>query len=715
MAADRDMRLIVLPALPVGILRIVGILGLGLFAAMFAFEIAGRRWRWRLPWPGAASGTASALVVALALASGEPAAAQPPSAEILEELKERLLAPPSCVPGCAEVASASVEIDEETVTIHLEVHAAENVAVPLPGTIEGWRPQRIRSGGAELNVRRDDEGVIWVPLPEGGHALTLEGSAPAVDAVELRFPAVPRAIDANSAYWHMVGIRNRTLPAGALNLSRIRDQEGAPNWESGRLPVFLEVERSVKLGLDWEVDSRVRRVAPESGALNMAIPLLDGESVLDEDVAVGGDGVLVALGATTQHFGWRSALPRQSSFVLRMSPEHPWREVWRFHIGSQWNVTFNGVPESLPDPGAASRVAVLHPRPGETVEVAVSRPEAVAGGTLAFDNVTVSTTVGAHHSRSQMVIAYRSTLGSSHVIRLPAGAVLESVHLDGRVEPVVAIGGELTVPIIPGEHTLMVNWTQAARPEKTSGYGSDGKLIARIDSLTARTWRGLREAAQGLRVGTPDIELGVPSSNLVNELTMPSDRWLLFTHGPRLGPAVLYWTELVAVLIAGLILGRLKWTPLRTHHWLLLGFGFSTSTWLALGVVVVWLVAHGTRKFWGANVSEPVYRLAQIGLGALTLAAFGAIVAGVGVGLLGDPDMHIAGFDSASRELRWFADRTQSAVPKAYVFSVPLWVYKGLILAWALWLSFALIRWLPWIWRRFAEEGLWYRTKPAAR
>jgi hypothetical protein len=29
------------------------------------------------------------------------------------------------------------------------------------------------------------------------------------------------------------------------------------------------------------------------------------------------------------------------------------------------------------------------------------------------------------------------------------------------------------------------------------------------------------------------------------------------------------------------------------------------------------------------------------------------------------------------------------------------------MLAWALWLSFALLRWLPWGWRAFSASGIW--------
>ena len=95
----------------------------------------------------------------------------------------------------------------------------------------------------------------------------------------------------------------------------------------------------------------------------------------------------------------------------------------------------------------------------------------------------------------------------------------------------------------------------------------------------------------------------------------------------------------------------------------------------------------------------------------LTLAAFAAILAGVPHGLLGAPDMSVRGFESAGRELTWFADRTENAVARASVWSLPIWTYKAMILAWALWLSFALLRWLPWVWTCFSERGLW-RPRP---
>jgi len=680
----RTMRLVILPEWLVSALRFLMVLALAGFAAWFAFDIRGRPFK--LPGsPGRGAGSAAATGLFLCLlTAGDRAWADPPSPAILDELKARLLPVPACAPRCAEVVGADVEANEEDVTIRLSVHAMETVALPLPGTLEGWQPAQVEAGKSALPAWRDGEGVLWVRLEAGRHELILQGPIPPGDTLEIPFAVPPRSVAARSEHWFIAGVENRALKAGALNLTRLREESDAgtvARWEPSRLPAFLEVERSVVLGLDWTVFTIVTRRAPETGAINVEVPLLDGEAVIEEGASVVGGSVAVAMDPTQQRFYWRSTLPRQS-MTLRAPTDRPWQEVWKFNIGSDWHVDFAGIPESMGDEAGGRRVAVFHPRQGEELEATVARPDAAPGGALAFDRVSVQTSLGAHRRDSEMRLEYRSTRGASHRIRLPEDADVTSVSVDGKPEPVVALDGETTLPILPGEHTIEVAWNQPAEP--------------------------------GFRVRTPSIELAAPASNIASELHIPTNRWLLFTAGPTLGAAVLYWPQLVALVLASLVLGRLRWTPLRAYHWLLLGLGFSMSSWFAFAVVVAWLFAHGTRKSWGAGLSDVPHRLVQIGFGALTLAAFAAIIAGIGWGLLGNPDMQITGFDSGGSQLRWFADRAADVLPGASVWSVPVWTYKVLILAWALWLSFALVRWLPWVWQRFAERGLWYLQKEPA-
>ena len=48
---------------------------------------------------------------------------------------------------------------------------------------------------------------------------------------------------------------------------------------------------------------------------------------------------------------------------------------------------------------------------------------------------------------------------------------------------------------------------------------------------------------------------------------MPRDRWTLFLTGPLLGPAVLFWSMLLVVLVLVI--------RLRSGSWLLLGIGLT--------------------------------------------------------------------------------------------------------------------------------------------
>jgi hypothetical protein len=58
-------------------------------------------------------------------------------------------------------------------------------------------------------------------------------------------------------------------------------------------------------------------------------------------------------------------------------------------------------------------------------------------------------------------------------------------------------------------------------------------------------------------------------------------------------------------------------------------------------------------------------------------------------------------------QLSWFEDRSAGVTPSAGAISISIWFYRAAMLAWALWLSFALLRWLPWAWRAYAHQGLW--------
>ena len=177
---------------------------------------------------------------------------------------------------------------------------------------------------------------------------------------------------------------------------------------------------------------------------------------------------------------------------------------------------------------------------------------------------------------------------------------------------------------------------------------------------------------------------------------------------------MLFWSLLPVILLVAVALGRVRLTPLRAVHWFLLGVGL-TQVEVALALVVVgWLLALGWRRQRGHELGARGFDAAQVLLVAWTAAAFAVLVIAIQRGLLGAPDMQIAGNESTAALLRWYADRAAATLPQAWVLSAPLLVYRVLMLAWALWIAVALLRWLRWGWECLGSGGYWRRLRPAA-
>src|SRR6185312_10469063 len=145
----------------------------------------------------------------------------------------------------------------------------------------------------------------------------------------------------------------------------------------------------------------------------------------------------------------------------------------------------------------------------------------------------------------------------------------------------------------------------------------------------AFTLRFREPSAMGMSSGTPQVALHARAANVKLSLALPQDRWVLWTWGPQAGPAVLYWSELIALLIVAIALARFAPAPLRWWQWLLLALGFSTFAWSAYALVVVWLIALGMRARSERLPEYSVFNLVQVLLAALTAIALLCLISAV--------------------------------------------------------------------------------------
>jgi hypothetical protein len=706
--AEDTLRVLYVGPLLLGAWRIAGVALLALwFAALLRLASGGRGSAWlrtRATDPAAtAAGASTALaalspaLVLLALATtglAPPAtqAASTPDPALLETLRQRLLAPPACVPDCAEILRARVEVDGERLSIVLEASALADVAVALPAGGDRWQIESASvDGAAGIVVAREGDGTPWMPLRAGARTIRLAGRIADVDALPLLFAQPPRTIEVEARGWEVGGVEGGRLLSGALELTRRRGAapsagDAEPDAAAGGaefLP-FVRVFRQFTFGPEWSAETLVRRLAPERAAFTVEVPLVAGESVLTAGLDVdAARRARVGLAAGQPQAGWTSTLARAEALVLAAPPASANRaEVWRFVAGPEWALAFDGPPAVLPDdPDGPQWIYTYYPRPGESLRVGLRRPAAVPGATLAIDAVEHRLRVGARSADATLLLRYRSTQGGRHVIALPPDARVTSVTVDDAPQQLRPEGGELSLGLLPGTHRVEIGW----------------------------------ESPQGVAAASrpPAVDLRSPAGNVRTTLELPADgRWILFAlgRGAGVGPAVLYWSELLAFLALALLLGRLPASPLRPSEWLVLGLGLSTQSWGVFALVAAWLLALRWRASWDAQrASRVAFNLVQLVLAALSVVALSSLVfSGFQYGFLSTPDMGIVGAGSSGNVLQWFADRTAGPLPQPLVVSVPLWVYKALVFAWALAVAWLLaMRWLPWAWRAWSAGGYW--------
>ncbi|MBX9609545.1 MAG: hypothetical protein K2Y51_25270 [Gammaproteobacteria bacterium] len=674
--ADQEVELLLLSPrvnLLLAALRVLLLAALGASFLRLAFG------PWRRPRPPQA---ALLLVTVVALGGGAPARADLPSRELLDELAARLTRAPECLPGCATLPRLAVDVQAQQVTLTGELHAAAAVAVPLPGGADQWTPSEVRvDGDAGRGLSRDAAGVLWLEVPPGRHRVELQGPAPIGASFTLALPLRPERLRLALDGWSVSGLR----PDGGVEAQLIFTRRAAAaagadaGLEPRSLPAFFQVERVLRFAHEWRVETTVTRQTPADSAAALAIPLLPGEAVTSADVQVVDGKVQVVLAASDTRFAWSSVLAERSPLTLVAPPSREWVETWRADIAPLWHAELGGL--AVVHHQADGRwLPTWQPWPGEQVSLALSRPAGVEGRTLTIESSTFDYAPAQRARDATLNFTLTSSQGGQHVVELPRGAAVEGVAIDDVPQPLRADGERLVLPVHPGTATYRV------------------------------TWRESEPMAGLLRL--PRWSLGADSVNATLSLRMPADRWVLLAGGPALGPAVLFWGVLLVWSLVAVGLGRTRFTPLGSGQWLLLAVGL---TQVALGyalLVVAWLFALALRGRQAPLAERWRFNAGQVALALLTLAALLSLFAAIERGLLGQPDMQIAGNGSSAALLQWFADRVGGAHPEPWVLSVSLWFYRGLMLAWALWLAFALLGWLRWGWGCFSAGGLWRPAPP---
>lgn len=611
------------------------------------------------------------------MASGETRGTAYPPAELLQQLEERLLEKPDCLPNCADSPQMDLTVSPDGLRILFRVHAAAETAVPLPGSSKSWRPKQVLvDSRPATGLIRDKEGLLWVLVPQGIHTVTLMGSTPPETAFQIPLPLKPHRGTIQSEGWDVQGVDKDGRVQTSIKLTRQKEKDHKqPALAAMTLSPFLHIERVLSLGLDWQVRTTVRRVTPLGTPIIVSVPLIAGESVTTAGIRVENGNALIHMDPGAREIKWISTMKQDSMIRLQAARKAPWTETWMLDASPIWHCDFSGIAVIHHQDQEGHWRPQWQPWPGESITIDVSRPKAFAGQTLTIDEAKLTFAPGRRFNKTALSLRMRSSQGGQHKITLPEGAELQLVKIMGKGQPIKALGREVIIPLRPGSQAVDVEWHR----------NSDSSSLTR----------------------SPQVSIGREAVNANVIFQMPRNRWILMTAGPRLGPAVLFWSYFVVIILGALGLGRVSWTPLKTRHWLLLGLGLTQVHPLVAIMIVGWLLGLGLRQKHPPQGGWFSFNITQVLLVAWTIAALVGLYFAVQKGLLGIPNMQISGNGSYDFWLRWTQDRIGTTMPEPWVLSLPLFVYRLLMLFWALWLAHSLLKWLRWGWQCFSEGGLW--------
>ncbi|PIE67372.1 MAG: hypothetical protein CSA23_04625 [Deltaproteobacteria bacterium] len=671
---------------------------LGLIRVMLLFVLIGivvdiKRWRRYLSAP-VAEVTVAFLISAGLLMSPPVSLAEsgrhpfPPQA-LLDELQQRLLEPPACLPNCADISRLELAAMPDQLRLIMQVHALADTAIPLPVLRGAWSPADVMIDCKPVSsLLRDGKGMLWTVVPEGVHQLKLTGPAGKADEIRLAIPMRPHKITYAGVGWQAQGIHADGSIDSGIVLTRVKNGAVKHHRPSGSdIEPFFHLSRTLHLGIRWEVTTRIRRQTDPGTPVVLSVPLLAGESVTTPGVHTEAGQAQITMGPNAVETHFTSTLALTEAIQLKAPAGVPWTETWTLDASPIWRCETSGLTVIHHQDAGHTWKPQWRPWPGETVSIRVSRPEAVPGRTMTVDHVHLEVTPGSRFSRSGLEMGIRTSNGGQHQIELPPMANLQTVTINGQSLPIHQDGRLVNIPLEPGSRQVRIQWQQLT------------------ESLT--------------RISAPVVGIGHAAVNATVSFRMPDQRWILFVGGPSMGPAVLFWSYVAVAVLISLGLGRTHVTPLGTRQWLLLTLGLTQIPAPVAILVVGWLMALGFRCRKTMPRGALSFNLVQLTLAALTLAALAGLYTAIERGLLGIPDMQIAGNHSSHLQLNWTQDRIDTTLPTPWVISLPMWTYRLIMLSWSLWMAFSLVSWLRWGWTCFSKERLWKsirirrKTKPA--
>ncbi|MCF6299826.1 MAG: hypothetical protein L3J52_01705, partial [Proteobacteria bacterium] len=347
-----------------------------------------------------------------------------PSSGLLQQLQSRIYQQPNCAPNCASIESVTVSANGNgnQLQIKLVYHAFADSAVAIPGS-DGWRINKIELNGNVTQNRISYKKQSWIAVKKGVNTLVLTGVIANSNHISVLFPLPPGKITTESNDWQFAGLDGQTLTNNTLQLiAMARNITSAEQSKTTEIKQFVKINRRLTFDDKWFLTTRVERIAPISGAINLSVPLITNEHPTSKLQLNDKGQVMVSISPDESEVSWFSVIDKLETIELIAADNSNYLEVWEILSAPQWHVDISGIPIVAPENFESAMddyfIHIYMPRPGEKLKLDISRPNSVAGEILSVESVSNIFTVGKRSTKAISTINYRATQGGDFQIQL---------------------------------------------------------------------------------------------------------------------------------------------------------------------------------------------------------------------------------------------------------------------------------------------------------
>lgn len=434
---------------------------------------------------------------------------------------------------------------------------------------------------------------------------------------------------------------------------------------------FFIVSRNLTLGNKWRMTTTIY---PLSGVditspILLKVPLLTGENVLNEDVNVINGSINILVGNNA--IKWESLVTPSNSLSVSGNNSNNYIEKWSLSVEKDWLYTFKGVNPI--NQNGNSYEWLLWPE--DEVIFNFDKPAILKGESLNIENLTVSTDYSTQPFVYRVSFTINSSLGGRTYVDIPSNYNVQGLIINQKKVNIGTQENKISLDLNSGVNNIEITLNKPAQWNfKTQ----------------------LPELKFDKKVVNNNYNIGVPNTN----------RWILWTGGANLNPAILFWGILLSLVVFSLFLKFLP-TPIGFVSWVLLLFGVSQlgiemAVLVALSIIIISMKSIFYNKI---NTNRNLYNNTQIMISICALFILIVILATLNKGLLYNPEIF------SGDRLNWFTEQSDQMSSSPWFLSVPIWVYHLLMFIWAIWLSINLIKWGKWFWNLFIKDVLW-KEKP---